>query len=317
MAGAHFKDTDRLLLSILLAFIFHICFFVVIQFIIKQIPPREEYGGPLVVEIMDSSNQLAQIDETIISDQPEEPVVEPPVSDQPVVEEPIVEEPVIEEPPVPVEDKNAVVINQPKIELTKAPEPVKKTVQVATAKKSVATPKITQQRTARITAVITREPKPEPTVTDEPSSISDDILKNLNKVISSDKPQETSKSTAVRTSSPGSKTSAIKNTGNAESGTGGTTHLIKWDVADEQRIIELQPEPILPDLTKSDTPLLTVELSFAITPQGFLTDIRIKRGCGYTEVDNAVKIALTKWKFRPVSVDKSVSGTITFEIKTR
>ena len=62
---------------------------------------------------------------------------------------------------------------------------------------------------------------------------------------------------------------------------------------------------------------LQVVVSFELTPQGVLRDVKVEQGSGYSDVDAAVLEALRRWKFRPVSSARTVTGRVPYTIIPR
>lgn len=58
-------------------------------------------------------------------------------------------------------------------------------------------------------------------------------------------------------------------------------------------------------------------VSFVLTPQGVLRDVKVEQGSGYSDVDTAVLEALRRWKFRPVSSTRTVTGRVSYMIIPR
>jgi len=73
-------------------------------------------------------------------------------------------------------------------------------------------------------------------------------------------------------------------------------------------------EPDLPDWVSTEGRELQVDVTFLLSPDGFLRSLRVVRSSGYTDVDNSIVDALRKWKFSSVSGTESVSGRVTYFI---
>jgi TonB family protein len=89
--------------------------------------------------------------------------------------------------------------------------------------------------------------------------------------------------------------------------------VITWE--DNQNRSPLNtPEPEIPSWVAEEGLRLVVEVSFLLTPDGFLTSLRITTSSGYTEIDSRVLEALRKWKFPSVEGTMNVKGRITYVI---
>ncbi|UCB45689.1 MAG: TonB family protein [Spirochaetota bacterium] len=94
--------------------------------------------------------------------------------------------------------------------------------------------------------------------------------------------------------------------------------IITWEKPGEKRV--LLSEVKLPDIplwVKEEGLNLGVVVSFAVTPEGHTTSLKVERSSGYSDVDSSVLDAVRKLKFNPVSVEKNVLGRINYVIKTR
>ena len=93
--------------------------------------------------------------------------------------------------------------------------------------------------------------------------------------------------------------------------------VILWDDSSQGREPTFTPKPEVPSWVSEKGIRLQVEVSFVLTPQGVLRDVRVEKGSGYSDVDAAVLEALRRWKFPPVSSDRTVTGRVPYIIIPR
>ena len=48
-----------------------------------------------------------------------------------------------------------------------------------------------------------------------------------------------------------------------------------------------------------------------------MNDVTVGQGSGYSDVDSAILVALRRWKFRPVSSTRTVTGRVPYTIIPR
>ena len=89
---------------------------------------------------------------------------------------------------------------------------------------------------------------------------------------------------------------------------------ILWDDPAQGREPTYTPRPRLPEWVSKQGQRLTVEVSFLLTPQGVLQNVKVDKGSGYSEVDAAVLDALRLWKFKPVNSAILVRGRVPYLI---
>jgi TonB family protein len=92
---------------------------------------------------------------------------------------------------------------------------------------------------------------------------------------------------------------------------------ILWDDPSQGRDPTSTPRPQIPGWVSQQGLRLQVMVSFVLTPEGVLRDVRVVRGSGYSDVDAAVLDALRRWKFPPVSSSRSVVGRVPYSIIPR
>ena len=96
------------------------------------------------------------------------------------------------------------------------------------------------------------------------------------------------------------------------------TPLIVWDNASGARsLIYKGPPPDIPTWVKEEGLDLKVAVTFAVTPEGLTTSVKIEESSGYSDVDTSVLEAVRKMKFNPAADSKIVTGTIRYIISPR
>jgi TonB family protein len=98
----------------------------------------------------------------------------------------------------------------------------------------------------------------------------------------------------------------------------GATPVITWDEAGADRtLISPITLPEIPDWVKEEGLRLRAVVSFAVTPDGHTTSLRIERSSGYADVDASVLETVRKLTFNPVKDDRPVRGRIDYLITPR
>jgi TonB family protein len=92
---------------------------------------------------------------------------------------------------------------------------------------------------------------------------------------------------------------------------------ILWDDPSQGREPTYTPRPQIPAWVSEQGLSLQVVVSFELAPQGVLRDVKVEQSSGYSDVDAAVLEALRRWKFRPVSSSRTVTGRIPYTIIPR
>lgn len=90
--------------------------------------------------------------------------------------------------------------------------------------------------------------------------------------------------------------------------------VILWDDPSQGREPTYTPRPQIPAWVSDQGLRLQVVVSFELTPQGVLRNVKVDQGSGYSDVDSAVLEALRRWKFRPVSSSRTVTGRLPYTI---
>jgi TonB family protein len=94
--------------------------------------------------------------------------------------------------------------------------------------------------------------------------------------------------------------------------------MIEWDnVASARTLTYAGPSPAIPSWVKKEGLDLKLSVSFAVTPEGHTTSVRIRTSSGYTDVDTAVLDTVRKMKFNPDPRSGPVTGTITYIISPK
>lgn len=93
--------------------------------------------------------------------------------------------------------------------------------------------------------------------------------------------------------------------------------VILWDDPSQGREPTYTPRPQIPAWVSKQGLRLQVVVSFVLTPQGVLREVKVEQGSGYSDVDAAVLEALRRWKFRPVSSTRTVTGRVPYTIIPR
>ena len=95
----------------------------------------------------------------------------------------------------------------------------------------------------------------------------------------------------------------------------GRDYNIQWDDPSQGRDPTQKQNPKIPAWVKELGQRLQVVVSFELTAQGVLRNVKVVQGSGYSEVDVAVQDALRGWRFQPVAfTTRTVTGRITYTI---
>jgi TonB family protein len=100
--------------------------------------------------------------------------------------------------------------------------------------------------------------------------------------------------------------------GSAQEGREGI--VIEWTNPSFGRNPTQTPRPAIPAWVSRQGVRLTVVVSFVLTPQGVLQDVKVEQSSGYSDVDSAVQDALRRWKFPSISTSDYVTGRIPYTI---
>jgi TonB family protein len=94
--------------------------------------------------------------------------------------------------------------------------------------------------------------------------------------------------------------------------------VITWEEEGQKRVL-LSPvkRPDIPSWVKEEGLDLRVGVSFAVTPEGHTTSLKVVRSSGYSDVDASVLETVRKLIFNPVTEDRNVLGRIDYVIRTK
>lgn len=96
------------------------------------------------------------------------------------------------------------------------------------------------------------------------------------------------------------------------------TPTIYWDNPAEGRTLLVSGGlPHIPRWLKKEGLNLKVVVSFAVTPEGYTTSVRIVESSGYPEVDASVLEVVRKYIFNPIEGTDTVTGTIPYLFTTK
>jgi len=94
--------------------------------------------------------------------------------------------------------------------------------------------------------------------------------------------------------------------------------LIVWDDTSQERALTHRgPSPDIPVWVKNEGLELRTAISFAVTAEGHTTGVKVRVSSGYSDVDSAILDAVRKMKFSPLPGSGLVTGTITYIISPR
>jgi len=312
---------ERLVVSVFLAILVHFILLLVLQLALKIERTRiPEYTGPLYVTLGETPEVAPVIEKA------EEPRQLPRMErEQPRVEQSSTEQargsaasslPLLRPVPTP-ETQPAARSHSPLTFLGEAQKP--------SGDKHLLPPDSTgdenppaqtrnqQPTVAAQQAPVTQEnvvkPMDEP---DQPLILGDEI-QNLEKIIG--QPGQPDAPNGTREAEPVTLPSTETQSASAQKG---RDYDIQWEDSSPGRDPTQKPKPRIPDSAKREGRDLQVVVSFELTAQGVLRDIRVVKGSGNTEMDTAVQDALRLWKFPPIApTTRTVKGRITYWIIPR
>ncbi len=117
----------------------------------------------------------------------------------------------------------------------------------------------------------------------------------------------------------GGGTSAAGSGGTA-TGTGGQGGFsITWDrpAAGRERRLLSAPKPKIPAWVGTQGLTLRVVVSFSVSPEGVVSQPRLDKSCGYSDVDAAVVEAVRLWRFSADQTAATIRGQVPYEIRAR
>jgi TonB family protein len=316
---------ERLVISVFLAILAHFVLLLVLQLVLKFERSRiPEYSGPLYVTLGETPDVAPVIEKA------QEPKQLPRMErEQPRVEQQPTEQ---ARPEQDIESAGL-----PRIRSVPTPETTKETterprtglrfldpVETPSSDERYLPPEREAYQSPPAQVETTREPVPAQEVPaarqsevrpqEEPDQPSVLDLRRLDSSLT-----ETDTSTGTESGSreggPTSQPATGAESTSAQEGREGI--VILWDDPSQGREPTYTPRPQIPTWVSEQGLRLQVVVSFVLTPQGVLRDVKVEQGSGYSDVDTAVLEALRRWKFRPVSSTRTVTGRVPYTIIPR
>jgi len=290
------KEKLRYLISFILTFVIHGIFLVILHYGVSiRVEALPEYSGPLYIEIGEHSisedeearveikkeEVTAKIEKTEVEEKKKEPV-------EKIKEKIEKKEQIIEEVHVDSSKIETVTIE----ETTKAHEDLEAEDRIAKEEENV----VTEEE--KVEALENEEYIP---------GLEETSLDRLDKLLKESKESETEN--VAEGDSKDIKVSGDSLIDKDEKGT-----RISWE--DNQVRVPLNnPNPEVPDwVSREGITKLEVAVSFSLTSEGFLTNLKIEKSSGHTDVDESFIVALRKWRYSSGSSVENVKGTGTFSI---
>jgi TonB family protein len=296
-----YKEGDRLTVSVVFSVVVYAALFLVFQFVVVFPSAKPDpYSGPIFVNI-EIPDVLPAPVKTVIEtkvDKTKEEKAIGPVTDAVTEKKADAKK---DAPPIAKKDTTMAAVKD-KATVTKKETTVK---DVNTTSEVKAVDKVTTDTTAVTdngTVPVNKADDAKASKVEE-SAISKDNLSALDKAL--DK-KDTKEGNAA---SSGDKTGDK----NASSSKGDATPLIQWEDNKDRKPLSMA-KPVIPDWVAKQGVRLSVLAAFTLTPQGFLTGIKVEKSSGYTDVDANVVDALRKWKFEAVGGSVNVKGRVTYII---
>lgn len=316
--GGSKQGAGRFMLSIMFALLFHGLLFIVLQWVYPLKPEEElEYTGPIYVTIEESVPQVVKVAPEITE-----------ISSPPVVEETVkLPKP---QPTTPQAERPKSPTLVPSVPRETVPKPVVPR-DLAPAEEEVLTEGVRRviiQADEKLPAGLE---VPTLTESEKPAGIPPEFLTQEE---DEEKPSQLNMSrlddafvtdgeSTLQPSAEGSETAAIPTEGPTEGLTGGDAvstggPVIIWEEEGAKRVL-LSPikRPEIPSWVNKEGLNLDIVVSFAVTPEGHTSSIKVERSTGYPDVDASVLDTVRKLKFNPVSGDRTVRGRINYMIRTK
>ncbi len=106
-------------------------------------------------------------------------------------------------------------------------------------------------------------------------------------------------------------------TGEGAGGQGGFS--ISWDrpAAGRERKLLAAPKPKIPGWVGKEGLTLRVAVSFSVSPEGVVSQPRLGKSSGYSDVDAAVVEAVRLWRFSAAPSAGTIRGQVPYEIRPR
>ncbi len=116
----------------------------------------------------------------------------------------------------------------------------------------------------------------------------------------------------------GGKSAAGTSSGTASGAGGQGGYSITWDrPAGRERRLMHASKPILPAWVEKQGLTLRVVVSFSVSPEGVVSQPRVDKSSGYSEVDTAVAEAVRQWRFSADQSAPTIRGQVPYEIRAR
>jgi TonB family protein len=310
---------ERLVVSVFLAILVHFILLLVLQLMLKLERPRiPEYTGPLYVTLGETPEEAPVIEKA------EEPRQLPPMKrEQPRVEQSSAEPggaasgpPLLRPVPTP-ETQPAAPSRSPLTFLGEAQKPSSNESYLPPEQEAYQSPPA-QAQTSPQPVPAQQAPVPEETPV-MPEEESDQALLLEGEMQRLDQSLSQSGQSGARSGSQEGGPAAQPATGvQSTSAQEGRDYEIEWEDSSQGRDPTDMPQPKIPDWVSKQGLRLQVVISFELTSQGVLRNVKVERSSGYTEVDNVVRDALIHWRFPPVASNTgTVTGRITYTIIPR
>ena len=312
---------ERLVVSVFLAILVHFILLLVLQLVLKIERTRiPEYTGPLYITLGETP------DEAPVIEKEEEPRQLPPMErEQPRVEQSSAEQaqgdvssslPLLRPAPAPQTTRESETRPRTGLRFLDQPE----------------TPS-SDERYLPPAAEGTQSPPAQPQTTREPVPAQEVPAPRQSEVRPAEESDQSSvldlrrlDSRLTQSDSAGSQSGSREGGPAAQPTTGAQSTspqegregiVILWDNPSQGREPTSMPRPQIPAWVSEQGLRLHVVISFELTPQGVLRDVKVEQGSGYSDVDAAVLEALRRWKFPPVSSTSSVTGRVPYTIIPR
>ncbi len=307
---------ERLVVSVLLAILVHFILLLVLQLVLKLERTRiPEYTGPLYVTLGETP------DEAPVIEKAEEPRQLPPMErEQPRVEQSSTELggaasglPLLRPVPTPETTRESTTAPRTGLRFLDQPE-------TPSSDERYLPPEPEGYQSPPAPTQTTREPVPaqevpalgqaevRPAEEAEQPSVLD--LGSLDSSLT--QTDDAGTQSGTRDGGPTSQPTTGEQSTSAQEGREGI--VILWDDPSQGREPTYTPRPQIPGWVSEQGLRLQVVVSFGLTPQGVLRDVKVEQGSGYSDVDAAVLEALRRWKFRPVSSTRTVKGRVPYTI---
>jgi TonB family protein len=312
---------ERLVVSVFLAILVHFIMLLVLQLVLKLERTRiPEYTGPLYVTLGETP------DEAPVIEKAEEPRQLPPMErEQPRVEQSFAEQaqgsvssspPLLRPPPTPETTRESTTQPRTGLRFLDQPETPSSDERYLPPEQEAYQSPPAPTETARQPAPAQEVPTPRqsevrPAEESDQSSVLD--LRRLDSSLTQS--DDAGSQSGSREGGPATQPTTGAQSTSAQEGREGI--VILWDDPSQGREPTYTPRPQIPAWVSEQGLRLQVVVFFELTPQGVLRGVKVEQGSGYSDVDAAVLEALRRWKFRPVSSTRTVTGRVPYTIIPR